>query len=81
LTLMTASLALTSPLDNQVVQRRSPREGLIPVAGGREPSCGRVAVRISSEAMNGPRHAAPWLTAMGDDDRGPDPSHSETFKS
>jgi hypothetical protein len=64
---MTASLALTSPLDYQVIQRRSLREGLIPVAGCCEPSCERVEVMLSGRTMDGSLHAGGvWLTANFD---------------
>lgn len=63
---VTPSLALTSPLDYQVIQRHSLHEGIIPVAGSCSPPCEHVQVRISGRTMDGSRHAGPWLTTEPD---------------
>lgn len=63
---MTSTLALTSPLDYQVIQRRSLHEGIIPVTGSCNPPCERVEVRLSGKSMDGVKHASHWLTAEPD---------------
>ena len=54
---LSPSLALTSPLDYQVIQRRSSHEGIIPVAGSCNPPCERVEVGLAG---------GNWLTAEPD---------------
>ena len=78
---MTASLALTSPLDYQVIQRRSPREGIIPVIGSWNAPCERVEVRLTGRTMDRSKHVGPWLDEiMRGEDRGEPQPHPEPFE-
>jgi hypothetical protein len=60
---MTPAIVLTSPLDYQVIQRRSLRDGIIPITGSCEPPCERVEVRLTGKTMDGSPYTMNWLAA------------------
>jgi hypothetical protein len=61
-----ADLSLTSPLDYQVIQRRSVREGVLPVAGHCEIANDQVEVRVTGKNMDGASHETKWIAVPRD---------------
>lgn len=63
---MNSIITVTTPLEYQVIQRRSRRDGIIRVAGTCQPPCGRIEVKLAGNTMEGLPHATGWLTVRID---------------
>src|SRR5437867_3143039 len=59
-------LSLHSPLDWQVIQRRTLREGDIPVTGRCGVACDRIEVRLTGKTMTGSPYTIDWSRAKLD---------------
>ena len=59
-------LSLRSPLDWQVIQRRTLQEGIVPLAGRCEVDCDRIEARMTGKTMIGAVHATDWLQVQLD---------------
>lgn len=61
-----ADLSLTSPIEYQVIQRRSLREGVLPVTGHCKIATDQVEVRVTGKTMKGESHETKWIAVPRD---------------